>query len=220
MRTFDVIALCVIAAAALLFGTPYLTQYLADQMSPDGWTVTSTPNAVRGRPDVSVTTSHTNERGIHAEITGTCREGTAVFTVLIVDAEGKPTINLDTTTLSYLGDVVSNNAVAGTVRINGGAPTPAMMVAQDYINKLAVLTILPKSQNSATRDAGSADAFVRGMATAMQNINRSLGRQILPVGAVQDFMAEIPTSHGPVVVNIPVETPEIQTLLKACGVVS
>jgi len=155
------------------------------------WDLETKKNEMTDNVDQSVRSVQRNENGVVADVKGFCDSGQVEFSALIVDKEGKPTIELPIVSGAF--------ATSGLLRVNDEQPTQKVFRPEgNFRNELSIVR-LSKSKDS-TKE--SALLFVS-----------SFNAGAAPVWRIY---AQFETSSGSMLIKIPIYDGQIQRMVRSC----
>ena len=111
---------------------------------------------------------------------------------------------------------VSGWGIPTLYRINDNIPYGAVLPQLEYSNKFRVA--IPSKQKSAPQDERRTFPDLTNIISDAERANlEMLGSNIFPdLTKTWRIMAEIKTSHGPIIVRIPMLDENVQEVIKAC----
>jgi uncharacterized membrane protein YhaH (DUF805 family) len=196
--------------------------------SGTSWSLRRTHNEMTDKDIVFVSSSQTNDGGALANVTGKCESnGLVSFKALVVDQEGKPTVNFP----NLVGDPPA--FVRAQLRVNDFPASEHSLKMASFNNefKLADLKLnsdmVPNEQAATSalgniKQAGKGNdpsAFYGAMnnfVDAIQNIQYGV-LPTLPSAIVWRIMVEINTDHGALLIKLPLFERRIRELFLSCG---
>lgn len=165
------------------------------------WNISHKKNEMTDRVDVKVRSVQKSEEGFIAEVEGSCKDGVVSFSVLIVDDDGKPTVNL--VGRSAIGDV--GRGVAALRRVNDNNPNNVILPELEFNNKLQVASFPSLSRKM--------DAVEKLRMTVLVVSGANIFADQADTWRV---MADIKTTVGEIIVKVPIFDPNVQELFQTC----
>jgi tetratricopeptide (TPR) repeat protein len=200
------------------FATNILKGFEYAKTSDTSWRLTRKKDEMTDKIDVRVSSLQKNEKGVVAEVEGSCEKSDIVFSALVVDDNGKPTIQFPDREPLAMGNL-KGFGVQTRYRINDDIPYDARVPELDYSNKFA-LAILSKPTNGVEQTQyGDArlNLFMNLMSAMPKTLMVAGGSNIYPTfGSTWRIMVELKTSMGPIVVKIPMFDDNVQEMVQAC----
>lgn len=186
--------------------------------SGTNWKLTRKKDEMADKLDVKVMSLQKNENGAQAEVEGFCEKNEVIFSALIVDPKGEPTLMFPGRTLLANGEL-DGEGVPTRYRVNDDNPYDALVPALGYKNKFQ-LAIFTKPANTAKQSLTGdpkVDQFLGMLSVMPRAVMRIGGSNIFPnLDSTWRVMVEIKTSLGPIVVKIPMRDSSIQEMVEAC----
>lgn len=185
------------------------------RQSRTAWTVEKKTNEMTDNVDIIVQSIQSNSTGVSAEVVGHCAtKGTVVFTALLVDSTGSPTLHFP----DAHPDIQATKAL---VRINDAKAFGGFLTHLDFNNKF-VLARLSVGTPPSAKPASGIEAYL-SFVSAAANLGLQLEHgarlfdDVLPREAVWRILAEIKTSSGSLLISIPTFDANIQQLFASCS---
>ena len=180
--------------------------------SGTSWQISQQKNEMTDRVDVTVRSIQKNDAGAVTEIEGKCAEiGLVVFTALVVDGDGKPTVQFPSH---------GQGILSGTRRINSDYAGPAIFTDEQFSNKFNIL-VLVNNTLLASGDAsnvggpqGPAEFLKAFQNTATAIKLAATGPQAMD--KTWRALIEFQSTMGDVFIRIPLFDSNIQKLVQSC----
>ena len=180
--------------------------------SGTSWTSSQKRNEMTDRLDITVRSIQKNEEGAVTEIEGKCVDtGVVVFTALVVDDEGKPTVG-------FPGS--GQGTIAGTRRINSDAAAPAIFTSEQFSNKFDILVLVNNSEGSIQKNGEiqqvqKPDEVLKQLPKFMAAYKLAVtGPQ--PMDTTWRALVEFTSNKGDILIRIPLFEPNIRSLIASC----
>jgi hypothetical protein len=181
--------------------------------SATAWTYEQTQNQMTDRVDAVVRSLQKNGQGAAAGITGNClRPGLVVFTALVVDLDGKPTIDLPTYNQA-------DNIVSGTRRINSEAPSAAIFANVSFRNQFYVGALVDGDTLKRMGQSIKENKKPEQLVDAMQDFGLALTlvwSDPRNMDSAWRILGEIQTSQGSILIKVPTFEKNIRRLVESC----
>jgi TPR repeat protein/uncharacterized protein len=197
--------------------------------SPTSWKSSQQKNEMTDRVDVTVRSIQKNQEGAVIEIEGKCAEaGLVVFTALVVDRDGKPTIEFPTYTREnqfLWGDGPPQwGTLLGSRRINSDTVGSVSFPDEQFSNKFIILVLADKPPSKAPADtAGSQqksenlEDVLKALPNVMYGMKLGLtGPQ--PLETTWRALIQFTSTKGDILIRVPLFDLNIRKLIDSCRV--
>ena len=188
------------------------------QESGTSWSIKRTKNEMTDKVDVTVQSVQKNDNDVVAEIEGKClKPGIVTFSALIVDQDGKPTVDLPTYSQA-------NKMLFGTRRINANTSKQATFVGDQFRNRFLALVLIEKASSIPqldVRDANSTDPgkIIEALPEILLGMRLGLADP-QSVETTWRALVEVQTSANPILIKIPLFDRNIRSLIDSCKAAS
>jgi hypothetical protein len=166
------------------------------------WSLATKKNEMTDAVELSVSSEQSNGQGALAEITGACTEGLVLFTALVTDEAGNPTITFATP---------SRDAVSGLRRVNDDPPQNYNFPLRDFSNEF-ILGVLASQERI---KALAADIKARQDDAAAIDL-LSIAAQRIDTETAWRVMAQVDTSRQPLLLKVPLYDGSVRKFVASC----
>jgi TPR repeat protein len=201
------------------------------QESGTSWTLSQKQNEMTDRVDVIAQSIQKNEQGAVVEVEGKCLEkGLVVFTALVVDDHGKPTVTLPSYKRERNRFLWGNGEpqwgmLSGIRRINSNAAGSSIFTDEEFSNKFDILVLIDQpesSKNNNTSETGPPKQTPERMEQTLKALpNIMTGVKLgmtepQPMSTTWRALVQFASSRGDILIRIPLFESNIRKLVESC----